>query len=137
MAHNGKRAKKKKNGWNQNGGKKPIVEHHVIPKSRFKEKGAGSRGIKVKICSIFETAFHDLFWNMTIPEIIVFLIIIMYVRRDLKWSRNRLHKLRILILDGHFEKQTSVMEKMFHIDGEFLAENFRDKNTYCKNLPQH
>lgn len=134
---NNRHAKKKRksNAKNINGGKKPIVEHHIIPKSRFKEKG-GIKGIKVKICSIFETAFHDLFWNMTIPEIIVFLIIIMYVRRDLKWSKNKLQRLRMLILAGHFDRQTSVMEKIFNIDSEFLTEHFRDKSSYCKNLPQ-
>lgn len=136
MSGDGRHTKKRrKNIKNLNGGKKLIIRHHVIPKSRFKEKGV-SKGIKVRICSIFETAFHDLFWNMTIPEIIVFLIIIMYVRRDLKWSRNKLHRLRILILAGHYKKETSVMEKIFHIDGDFLEEHFRDKNAYGKNLPQ-
>lgn len=135
MKSNGKHLKKRRFNL-KNGGKKPIIEHHVIPKSRFKEKRGWRRGIKVKICSIFETSFHDLFWNMTIPEIIVFLIIIMYIRRDLKWSRNKLYKLRILILNGCFERQTSVMEKIFNIDSEFLKEHFGDKKTYCRNLPQ-
>ncbi len=129
--------KKKKNGNNpNNGGKKPIIEHHVIPKSRFKER-CNNRGIKVRICSIFETAYHSLFWNMTIPEIIVFLVIIMYVRRDIQWSKHKLIRLRVLILNGHFKTQISVMEGLFRIDGKFLAKNFKDKSTYCKNLPQH
>ena len=69
---------------------------------------------------------------MTIPEIIVFLVIIMYVRRDIQWSKHKLIRLRVLILNGHFKTQISVMEGLFRIDGKFLAKILKIKVHIAK-----
>ena len=114
-----------------NGDKKDIIRHHVIPKSRSN----GQTGIKVKICSIFESTFHFLFWNMTIPEIIAFLIIVMYVCRDKKWSKHKLKRLRVLIINGHFREETRRLEKMFSINSNFMRKHFNNTEKYHDLLP--
>ena len=130
------KGKKKKKNVDKNNvvignNRKDIIKHHVIPKSR----NNGRKGIKVKICSVFESTFHFLFWNMTIPEVIAFLIIVMYICKDKKWSGYNLRRLRVLIIQGHFKRETKKIEKLFSVNSNFMKKNFSDIDRYSSILP--